>query len=157
MKNSQNEAKTRFIERMGMMFEEDGFARISGRILGYLMLQREPQSLDTLASDLGVSKGSVSTNTRLLEGLGALERVTLPGDRRDYYQVAPVMHERMIEVRVKRFEATQQLLEDAVQSGVAEDVEVRERMCEYSRFFSGLTKAIRAIQESCHRESGDKR
>jgi DNA-binding transcriptional regulator GbsR (MarR family) len=67
-----------FIELMGRHFDEEGVARIAGRLFGLLMLGEEPCSLDELAARLRVSKGSVSSNARLLEDWGLAERVTWP-------------------------------------------------------------------------------
>ncbi|HEX6036812.1 GbsR/MarR family transcriptional regulator [Longimicrobium sp.] len=86
-----------FIESMGRQFEEDGTPRIAGRLFGFLMLQEEPCSLDDVAEQLQVSKGSASSNARLLEQLGIAERVTRAGDRRDYYQISPDIGERTLE------------------------------------------------------------
>jgi DNA-binding transcriptional regulator GbsR (MarR family) len=151
---SGNPAAQRFVERMGQFFEQDGFARIAGRILGHLMLQVEPQSLDALAADLQVSKASVSTNTRMLEGLGALERVTRAGDRRDYYQVADLMHERMLELRLERFRATQKLLEEGMRSGAATDAVVCERMRSFADFFEYMVQAINSTRARWQRTRG---
>ena len=64
-----------FIERMGVALDSDGLPRIAGRIFGLLLVSEDPRSLDDLAAELRVSKGSVSTNARLLEQRGLLERV----------------------------------------------------------------------------------
>ena len=144
--NEGQRAAERFVEGMGQLFEQDGFARIGGRILGHLMLQLEPQSLDALAADLQVSKASVSTNTRMLEGMGALERVTRPGDRRDYYQVADLMHERMLELRLARFRATRELLHEGMRSGAAGSAVARERMSSFADFFEYMEQAIKSTR-----------
>ena len=52
---------------MGRQFEEDGAPRIAGRLFGFLMVQEEACSLDDVAEQLRVSKGSASSNARLLE------------------------------------------------------------------------------------------
>ena len=92
-----DQATTDFIESMGRQFEEDGVPRIAGRLFGFLMLQDEPCSLDDVAEQLQVSKGSASSNARLLEQLGIAARVTRAGDRRDYYQISPDIGERTLE------------------------------------------------------------
>ena len=145
--NDGQAAAVRFVERMGQFFERDGVPRIAGRVLGHLMLQVEAQSLDALAACLQVSKASVSTNTRLLESMGALERVTRPGDRRDYYQVADLMHERMLELRVRRFRATRELLQEGMRSGAATDPVVCERMRSFADFFEYMEQAINSTRE----------
>lgn len=96
------DAGQEFVESMGRHLEEEGAARIAGRLFGFLMLQEEPRSLDELAEALRVSKGSVSSNARLLEQWGVAERITEPGDRRDFYALAPDMHARILERQVAR-------------------------------------------------------
>ena len=55
---------------MGVALESDGLPRIAGRIFGLLLVSEDARSLDDLAAELRVSKGSVSTNARLLEQRG---------------------------------------------------------------------------------------
>ena len=97
-----DQATRDFIESMGRQFEEDGTPRIAGRLFGLLMVQEEPVSLDDVAELLQVSKGSASSNARLLEQLGIAERVTRAGNRRDYYQISPEIGERSLERAVER-------------------------------------------------------
>ena len=49
----------RFIEGMGMYFENQGIPRIGGRILGLLMVAHEPLSADAIARILKVSRASI--------------------------------------------------------------------------------------------------
>ena len=99
-----SEATDGFIEMMGRHFEEEGVARIAGRLFGLLMLVERDSTLDELAEALKVSKGSVSSNARLLEEWGVAERVTRPGDRRDYYRIAADMSERLVQRQIARMQ-----------------------------------------------------
>jgi DNA-binding transcriptional regulator GbsR (MarR family) len=92
-----------FIERMGLTAESDGLSRIAGRLFAALILDSEPRSLDDLADQLAVSKASVSTEARRLVERGVAERVTRPGDRRDYYVLAPDFLVQIIRFRVSRW------------------------------------------------------
>ena len=132
----------RFVEQMGQLYERDGLARIAGRIFGQLLLAVEPMSLDDLVESLRVSKASVSTNTRLLDRLGMVERVTLPGDRRDYYQVTERVHERMLEPRIQRLQQTRRLLEHGLETESAEDPRVRRRLEQFSEFFDRMLAVV---------------
>src|SRR6476646_1819049 len=76
----------RFIENVGLYFEQYQISRIGGRLLGLLTLLGGPFTLDQMAGALGVSRASVSTNIRILVTLGIAEHISLPGDRRDYYR-----------------------------------------------------------------------
>lgn len=92
----------RFIERLGIVSEMEGMPRIAGRIFGLLLLSPRECSLDEIADRLRVSKASASTDVRRIADLGYVERVSRPGDRRDYYRVADGMHERHVEQRLAR-------------------------------------------------------
>lgn len=75
----------RFVESMGMYFENQGIPRIGGRILGLLMIAHEPLSAEDLARTLKVSRGSLSTNFRALLASGMVEKVPMYGDRKTYF------------------------------------------------------------------------
>lgn len=120
-------ATTDFIEGMGRQFEEDGAPRIAGRLFGFLMLQEEPCSLDDVAEQLRVSKGSASSNARLLEQLGIAERVTRAGDRRDYYRISPDMSERSLERAVQGIGSMLRRLRQGAESVGGRSPAVRQR------------------------------
>lgn len=90
----------RFIERMGLVWEQEGIPRIAGRIFGFLLLQDSACSLDDMAAALEVSKASISTDARRLEQLQLIQRVSRPGDRRDYYAIAPDVPLRALELKI---------------------------------------------------------
>ena len=102
-----------FIERMGLLWEEEGLPRIAGRIFGLALLSPEPCSLDDIAATLKVSKPSVSNDARMLLKLGFMERVSFPGDRKDYYQLTRDSIERGLETRVVRLRAFQKAIASA--------------------------------------------
>src|SRR3954470_13736159 len=93
-----------FIENMGLSLEADGLPRIAGRIFGLLLVSEGALSLDDLASELAVSKGSASTNARLLEQRGMLDRSCRRSDRRDYYRVPHDLFSRVMALRLTRWE-----------------------------------------------------
>jgi DNA-binding MarR family transcriptional regulator len=82
-------ATERFIDQFGLLFEQEGFPRIAGRITALLLVSEDARSLDDIAGRLGVSKASVSTDARRLADRGLLVRTRRPGDRKDYYAFAP--------------------------------------------------------------------
>lgn len=86
-----------FVERVGRWWEAVSGSRTAGQILGWLMIcEPAHQSAAGLSEALRISAGSVSTQTRVLEQVGLLERITFPGDRVTYYQLRPhVWHELM--------------------------------------------------------------
>jgi DNA-binding transcriptional regulator GbsR (MarR family) len=79
----------RFADEMGLLLNAQGFPRIAGRVLGWLLVCDPPeQSLTDLTEALDVSKASASTAARLLLHLGVAERALGPGARRDYIRMS---------------------------------------------------------------------
>jgi DNA-binding transcriptional regulator GbsR (MarR family) len=82
-------AKRNLIEAIGMEYEQIGLPRMAGRIMGALMTS-VPQrlSLPELCDILGASKSSVSVTARLLCEMQIIRRVVVPGERREFYEMA---------------------------------------------------------------------
>lgn len=75
-----DEAKLLFIEKLGVYYEDYGIPRIGGRILGLMLVSGQPLTAEQIATHLKVSRGSVSTNVRLLAS-GGVDRANI-GSRR---------------------------------------------------------------------------
>jgi len=90
------------VESVSLMFEEFGFPRMAGRIFAFLILSEEPYVTQSDLTDLlQASTGSVSTMVRLLEQLGFVERVSLPGHRRDRFKLR---RDPLVEMSKRRIE-----------------------------------------------------
>lgn len=144
-----------FVERMGLFFETDGAPRIAGRLFGFVLLSPDPCSLDELADHLQVSKASISTNARLLEAWGAVERVSRPGDRRDYYQTADDLHVRMLERRLERIHRMREMVQDGRSAIPDLEPEVDERLRTFEvvhqHAAANISEALRKLR-SCMQE-----
>jgi len=138
-----------FIERTGLLWQKDGLPRIAGRIFGLTLISPEPRSLDDIAETLGVSKASVSTDARLLVQMGFIERVSMPGDRRDYYRITRQSLERSLEARLQRLREFQEVLDDGMKLPI-DDPDVRGRLEDhrlaFEHFLSALTDALEQLR-----------
>ena len=77
-----------FIEEVGIVFEQTGLTRMSGRMFGWLLISDPPyQSASELAEVLMASKGSISTTVRLLVQMEIVERYVIPGERHDHFRL----------------------------------------------------------------------
>ena len=117
-----------FVERIGLLWEVEGFPRIAGRIYAITLLSPRACSLDEIAESLGVSKASVSNDTRMLEKLGFLERVGRPGDRKAYYQITNDSMQRTLATRVARMREFQQAIASGISLPVASEIRARLRV-----------------------------
>jgi DNA-binding transcriptional regulator GbsR (MarR family) len=136
-------AMANFIETMGLVLESEGLPRIAGRIFGLLLVSEEARSLDDLAAELEVSKGSVSTNTRLLEERGVLERVSRPSDRRDYYRVTRDLFSHTMAQRLARWQRFHETIGAARTSLPIRSPEVLQRLEEYEKAYRYMSQVIR--------------
>ena len=133
-----------FVERVGRFFEADATPRTSGRMLGLLLLSTEEMALDDIAERLRVSRASVSTNARQLEGWGVVERVSHLGDRRDYYRIAPDLERTLLRHRMRRLAQVSELLQAGTETPAARDERVRGRLSVLARMHGCAADALRA-------------
>jgi DNA-binding transcriptional regulator GbsR (MarR family) len=81
--------RARFAEDFGLLFENMGATRMSGRIFGYVAVSDAGYvSFNELVEALSASKSTISTNLRSLVQMGFLKPITFPTDRRTYYGLA---------------------------------------------------------------------
>ena len=112
MGNEQQTKEKRFVEEVGILFEQTGMPRMAGRILGWLSVSDPPhQTTSDLTEALMASKGSISTMTRLLIRIGLIERLSLPGQRRDYFRFKPGAWHQLIQDSLVQTTAFRQLAE----------------------------------------------
>lgn len=79
-----------YAERVAMALESLGLPESYGKLLGYLLICDPPaQSSAELARALGLSKGSVSTGTRMLGNAGLVRRVPTHGQRGHSFEMVP--------------------------------------------------------------------
>ncbi len=108
------DSETDFIEAMGLILQGDGMPRIAGRLMGLFVLHGGPFSFTNLADRLEISRGSVSTNTRLLEDLGVIERVAIKGERQDFFRLASDPYAEIVErKRTRSIRARETILRNA--------------------------------------------
>ena len=135
-----------FIEEVGITSEGDGLPRIAGRLFGYLLVSPGPRSLDEIAEALQVSKGSASTDARLLLRHGWLRRIGQTGDRKDYYELAPDFFAEIVAYRLTRWDALHDVVASAIPGLEGEpDAVVLDRLRYLERAQTFFTKGIREL------------
>lgn len=150
-----NDAEIKFIERFGLLFEEDGLPRIAGRIFGLLLLSQSPLAMDELAEQLQVSKASISTNARMLDRMGIAERTSKPGDRRTYYELSPRAFERSFDRTRQRISEVVSILESTLPHIDEERSEVRQRLGWMTQWHQFLVGEMDQLLARWREQSGD--
>ena len=92
-----------YVESFGLYWEQAGLPRMAGRILSWLLICDPPhQTMHELTEALQASKSSISTGTRMLIQMGIIERLSMPGQRRDHYRVVPDSWSHIMEEKAKK-------------------------------------------------------
>ncbi|HEU4561586.1 MAG TPA: MarR family transcriptional regulator [Longimicrobium sp.] len=136
-----------FIEQFARLLEQEGGPRIAGRISALLLLTPDALPLDEIAERLQASKASISTNARLLEQWGLVERVSHPGDRRDYYRSRADGAVNLLERRLAWMRRLRDAADLGAGSNAAQHPVVRERfqtLCRLHAF------ALRNVERTLH-------
>ena len=142
-----------FIHIVGEKTEKFGFSRIAGQLEGLLLLSNQPMSLDEMAERLEVSKGSVSSNIRLLERFKVVRKVYNKGARKNFYEIRGSISEIETEAlstiakdeieRMKRIMAKVKADLNAVKGKSAEE---KEEIAFIKRRFSEMEEYVESIE-----------
>ncbi len=133
--------RSAFIEKTGLTTQAEGLPRIAGRIFGMLIFDGEVVSFGDLATRLQVSRASISTSIRILEERGLVKRMTKPGERQDFFQLAPNPYATMLDGIRKRSRATR----DDIKATIADlpaGSDAVQRLTEYADFYTLTDTAI---------------
>lgn len=144
MSDATQQAAVDFVEHMGRVAQGDGLPRIAGRIFGLLLLMDDPQTFAELAGKLQVSRGSISTNTRLLEQLGLIERIGRPGERQDYFQLRDDPYAHLLKGIVNRTERALEGISSA-RRNIAGGGATAERLRLLERFYGQLAESAEQL------------
>lgn len=135
-----------------------GMARSLGQVYAALYLSSRPLGLADLMEQLGISKGNASMSVRQLAEWGAVSRVWVRGDRRDYYEACEEFRSvlehflgAIIRPRVKSTEAQLRELEadsKARSKSGSEDAEFMHRRIRKMRGYQAkLSKLLPLLEK----------
>lgn len=145
--------KKRLIEESGLLFEMEGVPRMAGRIIGFLLLSESSLvSSAELAEALQVTKGAISTTSRLLIQMELIERVSLMGDRRDYFRLRgrPWFHSFKRELYI--ISAYRQMAEQGLRLMENYDPDRKEALQEMSDLYTFIEQEFSVLIERWERE-----
>ena len=141
--SSVAKVRERFIEQMGINAQGDGVPRIAGRMMGLMVFDGRPYSFSELAVELQVSRGSISTNARILEQQGIIERTAVPGDRQDYFQLAESPYDAILTGALARSRKARELITRTADAlPVRGQSAPKRRLEEFASFYDSIVEAL---------------
>lgn len=131
-----------YVEKLAGYFARDGMPLIRGRIIGWLMVCDPPeQSAAQLGAAIQASKGSISTNLRLLVEAGFVQLTTRPGDRVTYYSISDDAWTEITRRRLASLSALRDVLADGVRM-LGEDRPQSRRLRDAHTLFAWLEEEL---------------
>lgn len=79
------EAKQQFIASWGAFGTHWGINRTMAQVHALLLISPEPITQDDIMEQLNISRGNVNMNTRELIDWGLVDRIIVPGERKEYF------------------------------------------------------------------------
>lgn len=79
------EAKQQFIQSWGSLSTQWGVNKTMAQVHALLISTAGPLNQDEIMEQLNISRGNVNMNIRELINWGLVERVILPGERKEYF------------------------------------------------------------------------
>lgn len=146
-------ARTRFIEEFGALFSVAGVPPMAGRVLAMLLLSEEGLPSGDLVAALGVSKGAVSTATRLLVQFHMVDRYHVRGSRQTHFRTRPGLWTEALRQKMAVLSGMRALAEQGLEL-VGDAARARERIEEMRGIYSFFEESLPEMFERWERERG---
>lgn len=109
------EARQQFISSWGAFGTHWGINRTMAQIHALLLISPDPLTQDDIMEDLNISRGNTNMNIRELINWGLVERVILPGERKEFFtaekDIWKVVKQIVKERKKRELEPMMQLLD----------------------------------------------
>jgi DNA-binding transcriptional regulator GbsR (MarR family) len=144
------EAKQEFLQTWGRLGSEWGINRTMAQVHALLLISPKPLTTEDIMVDLSISRGNANMNLRELLSWDLIEKVLVPGDRKEYFtaekdmweiakKVAKERKRRELEPVIKVLNRLEQV-EDSEKE--AEVKEFKKRITELNEFVTKMDKSV---------------
>ena len=146
--------KERFIEDVGMLFEDFSHPRMAGRIIGYLLICDPPhQTAGEILAAVGGSKGSISSMTRLLIQMGQVERISIFGKRKTYYRIKSGLQPELLPSKMGFLKSMHEMAERGLTLIDDNNIQQRQRLQQIRDFSAFVEHNLSNLLETWKKEN----
>lgn len=151
--SDRDAALDRVVEAWAGMASLFGFNPSTARVSALLIAAARPLSLGEIAERLGISRGNASMCLKELRGWGVAQRVSRPGDRRDYFESRGDLFRQTVAIARERkrrefdpaAEAARSALADLAKDAPPEEA---ERLREIEEYLTTIDRVGREVLEN---------
>ncbi|NYE45917.1 hypothetical protein HDA32_001037 [Spinactinospora alkalitolerans] len=141
--NPPTDEELHYVEEVAVVLEHMGLVRMHGRVVGWLLICDPPeQSAPGISAALRASKGSISPALRFLLTAGWVEKVALPGVRRDHYRIRGHAWSSMLQKQAPLYSTVTRLAERGLADFSDEPPGRLARLREMHAFFRWVEQEI---------------
>src|SRR5262249_22441633 len=98
----KNDTTLPTVEEYAALLKQLGYSIAFGKIFGYLVCSDPPyRTFDAIVSNLGLSKGSVSTVLKAMQAQGYVDYFLRPGERKRYFRISLSNWEQGLEQKIR--------------------------------------------------------
>jgi DNA-binding transcriptional regulator GbsR (MarR family) len=135
--------KEKYIEQVGLFYEQYGLPKMAGRILGYLIVSdSDNNSFEAVQKALKASKGSISGNINLLLNQGMIVKHMISGDRKSYYKMSISSLENILESKVNSVTQFKTILEAGISFDMNDKSTKKENLKNILNYYEFLENEI---------------
>jgi DNA-binding transcriptional regulator GbsR (MarR family) len=147
-----------FVDLAGRSALRLGLPRSLGQVYAAIYLSPTPLGLEDMMSSLEISKGNASMSVRQLAEWGAVRRIWVKGDRKDYYEATErfadvIRHffNAILKPRVSstsgQLETMNRTLKELNGQGSEDGQFMRERIARLESFHKKISKAVPLLEK----------
>ena len=144
------EAKNKFIETWGKLGSEWGINRTMAQVHALLLISPDPLSAEEIMDALNISRGNVNMNVRELIDWELVNKILVPGERKEYFSAEKDIWEiakRVAKERKRReIEPVLKVLNQLSKvEGDKKDKKIKEfsdKMSDLNNFVSKMDKSV---------------
>ena len=128
-------------EKFEIYFAEAGLSKTYGRLFGFFMSATQPTSMGTLVEKLQISKSTASTELRRLLAMGVIEKVLLPSERADFYQLKKNIWSANLNQKIQDIRKLRDIIKEIPHS-MLENLKNFKEMAQYCDFLETELEAL---------------
>ncbi|HTY37408.1 MAG TPA: MarR family transcriptional regulator [Bacteroidota bacterium] len=145
MKTDKSQHLKELVEKIGVAVEKSGFQPAMGRVLACLMVSDPPyKTFEEIHQYLGVSKSAVSNALNALMSRDIVDYITLPGDRKRYFQLSGNGLITQMKRKMGLHSSIPDLMREVLKARTGKHPEFNQSLQELIEFVAFMEKETRA-------------
>ena len=131
----------KILDKFGLYFDGVGLSKTYGRMFGFFVTASKPASMGQLVEKLQISKSTASIELRRLLTLGVIEKVLIPEERADFYQLKTDIWNQNLHQKVQDVKKLRSIIEEIPHQEMEDLVQLKE-MANYCTFLEKELKIL---------------